>query len=68
MTKWILNRFSPWAGESLRLVLLDKLHTVTYAILVKREPGGVMSFLLWKIGWLVAFQEDSTMSVDCRKS
>lgn len=22
MTKWILNRFSPWAEESLRLVLL----------------------------------------------
>lgn len=42
VTKWILNRFCPWAGESLRLALLGKLHTVTYAVLVEREPGGVL--------------------------
>lgn len=42
MTKWILNRFSPWAEESLRLVFLGELHAVTYAILMKRKPGEVL--------------------------
>lgn len=42
MAKRILNRFSPWAEESLRLVLLGEQHAVTYPILVKRKPGGVL--------------------------
>lgn len=76
MAKWVLNEFSPWAVESLRLVSLGKVHAVIYAILVTRGSGGVPGMEMgechelsvMEIGWLVAFQEDSTMLIDCWKS
>lgn len=85
MAKWIPSRFSPWVGDSLRLVLLGKLHSATYVFLLpggentnfgeeraRRGPGvgtnECHELSVMEMGWLVAFQKNLTMSIDCGKS
>lgn len=77
IAKWILSGFSPWVWEGPRLVLLGKLRTARRELRFWRAESQEGRSVrtnechersVVKTGWLGAFQEDLTMSIDCGKS